>query len=138
MVPALATPMALADDASVSSLKHRETAPSKAPSRPQAQSPDRARTRHQNLRPKTWLRRLKEKIRLRIDNQATIDRLPPNTSIASVGPYVIHRQMGETLRGLHRRVRASIGESAVIEWESDGPEKTKLDIVQDHLQDPSS
>ena len=133
MVPALATPCQLGEAEHEIFCTTRST---KKPARARKPKATVLQTAPKPPVEDAWLRRLKEKNRLRIDNQATIERLPHNTSIASVGAYVLYRFPGETLQGFVDRCRASAGENIRIEWESDGPEKTKLDIVESALKRP--
>jgi hypothetical protein len=82
-----------------------------------------------------WLRRLRERKRPRPSNDPQMERLPETTSSAKVRDLVIRRELGESISGFYDRVRAQVGDS-LIDWGTDEPEKTKLNIVQDHLNRP--
>jgi hypothetical protein len=43
--------------------------------------------------------------------------------------------VGESIHGFYDRTRSIVGD-AMIEWGTNEPEKTKLNIIQDHLNRP--
>jgi len=82
-----------------------------------------------------WLTNLRNRKHHRIiSNEA--ERLPSNTGSATINGKVIHRESGETQRDFITRVRGIVGREARIDWIEDAPDKTRLSIIQDHLNRP--
>jgi hypothetical protein len=79
-----------------------------------------------------WLENLRNKRRPRIDHDAEIERLPANTSVAVARDRTLYRQPGEDLPSFVTRIRAILGEGKV-DWGHETPDKTRLDIIQSHL-----
>jgi hypothetical protein len=82
-----------------------------------------------------FLEKLRQK-RPRRNNDDEIDRLPAMTSIATVQGSHFYRYPDESLDAFVTRVRGILGNDAPINWVIEPQDKTRLDIVQNHLRRP--
>jgi hypothetical protein len=81
-----------------------------------------------------WLTNLRKRKHHPItDNGA--ERLPPNTSSAVIRGTLVHREAGETLHDFYARIKG-IGGDGLIDWIEEPTDKTRLSIIQDHLNRP--
>jgi hypothetical protein len=82
-----------------------------------------------------WLRKLREKKRKPPYSSIEADNLPNTTSVAIVRDRTLYRMPDESVQSFVARVRSIIGDS-LVDWGTEKPDKTCLDIVQDHLNRP--